>query len=195
MKKIFYLALTISLISLSCSVEKRIYNSGYHVTWKNGKHKSNQNDVTAKYEIQKTEIAESEEIVKSNNSIIKESSNQSVGLNNGIKFEKSVSSESKAKSSTITSFKDGFKKIDLKKRVNHFSKKEIIKKVVQKSSSKKQDDTELILMVILCFLIPPIAVGLATDWDLETVVLNVILTLLCGLPGVIHALIVVLGKR
>lgn len=80
------------------------------------------------------------------------------------------------------------------KKVNKISKeeKQTIKKAVKaiKKESKKDDDM-LILLYILCVIIPPVAVGLATDWDLKTVVINLLWCFLCGLPGIIHAFIVV----
>lgn len=60
---------------------------------------------------------------------------------------------------------------------------------------RHQDDTDLILMIVLCFFIPPLAVFLkeGQKWT-ERCTLNLILTFLCGVPGMIHALIVVTGK-
>ena len=56
----------------------------------------------------------------------------------------------------------------------------------------KSDDTDKILLVVLCFLLPPLAVYLHQgEWNGKCW-LNLILTILCGLPGIIHALIVVL---
>lgn len=60
---------------------------------------------------------------------------------------------------------------------------------------RNQDDTDYILMLVLCFFIPPLAVFLkeGQKWT-ERCTLNLILTFLCGIPGVIHALIVVTSK-
>jgi len=44
-------------------------------------------------------------------------------------------------------------------------------------------------MYILAIFIPPLAVGLYTDWGMETLY-NLIWTFIGGLPGVIHAFIV-----
>lgn len=44
---------------------------------------------------------------------------------------------------------------------------------------------------VLALCIPWLAVGLVTDWDIKTVVINVLWTLLCGIPGVIHAFIII----
>jgi len=68
-------------------------------------------------------------------------------------------------------------------------------KVSSVKNNKSKDDTDLILMIVLCFFIPPLAVFLkeGQQWT-ERCTLNLILTFLCGIPGVIHALIVVTGK-
>lgn len=48
-----------------------------------------------------------------------------------------------------------------------------------------------ILLVVLAFLLPPAAVALKSGFG-QSFVINLILTLLMWLPGVIHALLVVL---
>ncbi|WP_193212993.1 YqaE/Pmp3 family membrane protein [Luteolibacter marinus] len=48
-----------------------------------------------------------------------------------------------------------------------------------------------LLLVILAVLLPPLAVALKTGLD-KTFVLNLILTLFMWIPGLIHALIVIL---
>jgi uncharacterized membrane protein YqaE (UPF0057 family) len=51
------------------------------------------------------------------------------------------------------------------------------------------------ILVLICFFIPPLAVYLYEgDWTKRCTV-NLILTLLCGLPGFIHGLIVILGDN
>ncbi|KAG4083745.1 UPF0057-domain-containing protein [Neocallimastix lanati (nom. inval.)] len=47
-----------------------------------------------------------------------------------------------------------------------------------------------LLKIILCFILPPLAVFLDRGCDCSFF-LNIILTILCWIPGVIHALIVV----
>ena len=49
----------------------------------------------------------------------------------------------------------------------------------------------LILLYILAVLIPFVAVGIVTDWDLKTVLINILLSILCYIPGVIHAFIII----
>jgi uncharacterized membrane protein YqaE (UPF0057 family) len=77
------------------------------------------------------------------------------------------------------------------KEVKQISKQEMkaLRKVV--NSQKQSDDVPVGLLYVLCFFFPFIAVGIVTDWDISTVLINLLWTLLCGIPGVIHALIIV----
>lgn len=58
-----------------------------------------------------------------------------------------------------------------------------------KKSSEGGNDYDPILIYVLCFFIPPVAVYLLYDIGSEFWV-NVLLTLLCGLPGIVHAFII-----
>jgi uncharacterized membrane protein YqaE (UPF0057 family) len=77
------------------------------------------------------------------------------------------------------------------KEAKQISKQEI--KALKKSvkSQKKSDDVPVGLLYVLCFFFPFVAVGLVTDWDISAVLINILLTALCGIPGIIHAFIVV----
>jgi uncharacterized membrane protein YqaE (UPF0057 family) len=61
---------------------------------------------------------------------------------------------------------------------------------IRKALKEHKAGDDAILYIILCIFIPFVAVGLATDWDVKTVVINLLWCLLCGIPGVIHAFIV-----
>jgi len=50
-----------------------------------------------------------------------------------------------------------------------------------------------VLQIILAILLPPVAVYLKSGLDSQFWI-NIVLTLLCGIPGVIHALWIVLKK-
>lgn len=58
-----------------------------------------------------------------------------------------------------------------------------------KKSGKDPIEDDKVLIYLLCFFIPPVAVYLLYDIGQEFWV-NVLLTLLCGLPGIIHAFII-----
>jgi uncharacterized membrane protein YqaE (UPF0057 family) len=64
----------------------------------------------------------------------------------------------------------------------------IMKALAKKAASS---DVPVWLLYVLCLVFPPLAVGLVTDWDWEIVVYNILWCALCGLPGIIHAFIVV----
>lgn len=50
--------------------------------------------------------------------------------------------------------------------------------------------TNKLLLVVLCFVLPPLAVALKRGAG-GSLILNIVLTLIMWLPGVIHALLVV----
>lgn len=62
---------------------------------------------------------------------------------------------------------------------------------VNTTNSTKGDDIPVWLLYVLAIVFPPIAVGLATDWETKPLIVNIILCVLSWLPGIIHALIVV----
>jgi uncharacterized membrane protein YqaE (UPF0057 family) len=68
------------------------------------------------------------------------------------------------------------------------------KALKRKLLRKYADDT--ILYVILALLLPPLAVFLyeGQNWT-DRCTLNLILTILCWIPGVVHALLVILDNR
>ena len=56
------------------------------------------------------------------------------------------------------------------------------------------DQPDKVLLIVLAFFLPPLAVYLYEGEWTKRCTTNLILTLLCGLPGLIHALIVILEK-
>ncbi len=71
--------------------------------------------------------------------------------------------------------------------------KQMVKELRHEIKKVKKDaplPIDSIVYILLCIFIPFVAVGLATDWEVKDVVINVLLCLLCGIPGIIHAFIV-----
>jgi uncharacterized membrane protein YqaE (UPF0057 family) len=54
-------------------------------------------------------------------------------------------------------------------------------------------DTNTLLMIIIAILLPPVAVFLKKGGGMELII-SIVLTILFWVPGVIYALLVVLGK-
>ena len=77
--------------------------------------------------------------------------------------------------------------------------KDVKKQLKQLKADKKagklsKAETELWLLIILCILLPPLAVYLHEGEINTKFWISILLTLLFWLPGVIYALIVVLGE-
>ena len=60
---------------------------------------------------------------------------------------------------------------------------------IKSGKSVKGDD--MVIYYVLAVLIPPVAVGLYTDWESKPTLINLVLTFIGWLPGVVHAFIVI----
>jgi len=200
-------ALTATLILSSCSrdnsvasnhgIQKRKYTSGYHVHFNGLKKSQYEKENSTENRLAKAGNKE----VNSNDNLMIENvvSNYTVAENIASAQEKStVQSISKESSTKVKSNKKSQEKeTEVALSVNT-TKKEMksnfnaIKKLSKKDSVKKKTDTPLdpIVYVLLCLFFPVLAVGLATDWNINDVVINLLLCLLCVIPGIIHAFIV-----
>ncbi|MBK7289462.1 MAG: YqaE/Pmp3 family membrane protein [Chitinophagaceae bacterium] len=98
-------------------------------------------------------------------------------------------------STTISDAVNGFKNLSKKEKKEKI--KEVKKEIKAFKASKKANgdpSTNTLLLVILAILLPPLAVYLHQGVINNKFWISLILTLLFWLPGVIYALIVVLGK-
>jgi uncharacterized membrane protein YqaE (UPF0057 family) len=97
--------------------------------------------------------------------------------------------------STVKSAVDEFKNLSKKERKSRIkeAKKEI---KAHKAAKRAGDDpsTNTLLLVILAILLPPLAVYLHQGEINSKFWISLLLTLLFWLPGVIYALIVILGE-
>lgn len=59
------------------------------------------------------------------------------------------------------------------------------------TESNSTDDDMLLLLYLCAIFIPFVAVGIATDWELDKVLIAVLLSFLCWIPGVIYAFITI----
>lgn len=196
-KHIFTIALITSILA-SCSLEngfiqKRKYNKGYHLSLKKNTGSNKRTDtetISPNKDIvtNSIKIETSTEKNEIETSTHKENHGQVEGLNNT-----GASNDIETSNDAITQKAERINnKFSTHKRQSLLKSNNLIR---NNTSSKKPnsttDDVALILLVILAFLLPPIAVGLYTNWDTIPVVINIILTLLFWLPGIIHALLVI----
>ena len=74
------------------------------------------------------------------------------------------------------------------------SKKWLKEYRAEKKAGKSKKETDEVLLIILCILLPPLAVYLKEDEINGKFWLSILLTLLFWLPGVIYALLVVFDE-
>jgi uncharacterized membrane protein YqaE (UPF0057 family) len=67
------------------------------------------------------------------------------------------------------------------------AQKIVTKKLNKTVAQSSQKGDQAILYIILCILIPFVAVGLATDWDLTKTLIALLLSILFWIPGIIYA--------
>lgn len=61
-----------------------------------------------------------------------------------------------------------------------------------KQSQKNGTEVDKVVLYILAVVLPPVAVGIHTNWDSTPVLINIILWCLFIFPGIIHAFYVIL---
>ncbi len=179
-------------------VSKRKYTDGFHY---NGKVNTKSSDNVAISEEKKaTKTVLLSEEVKSLNSldeVSKIEKNESVVLTENV--VSTVTTESKLVSTKKESTSNEKSTI-----VNSSEKQNTIQKTVKQDvKASKNSKAEIrkalkehragddaILYIILCILIPFVAVGLATDWDLTKTLICLLLSILFWIPGIIYAFII-----
>ena len=192
-KQISFIVLAATFILTSCTVERRLHNSGFHVKWNNS-HSTSETEVSVS-EVKKLEEVdevftknEISEVALNENETFKVEAIDAIDLNENVSLKEEKSLTNDVAVGTISEPK----KVDnLNTKFEHRKAKLEFKKAVKNNSSMSDMD---ILLLILCFLIPFLAVGLATDWDVTKVLICLILSLLFWIPGIIYALLVVLNK-
>ena len=205
MKKLLLAVLLVGFAISSCSIEKRLHQKGFNVEWNNNlgsfkKDKKEKQDFVSSEAVEEIAIVSPKAIktpsVISSNAIsvddvtLNESNETSVivednttnEVNSQVSFVVNNTKTEKVSRAIITP------KASSSKVVASANKTKASTKIVKKAL---KDEVPTILLYVLCFFIPFLAVGLATDWDVTAVVINLLLCFLFFLPGVIHAIIVV----
>ncbi len=205
MKKYSLLLLAMFSITLlldSCSVQKRYHRKGFTVNWNStsvGMKKNRKviHTETVQQELDVTKSKKKPSLIKNYKSIIH---NDVAMVENTIaapsfKSIPELNTETAIRnahvSNSILTAKDRSKH-DLK--ANRKSVKKVLTGI-KKNQKNKSSRTETVLLVVLALFIPPLAVYLYEGFWTERCTINLILTLLCGLPGLIHALVVIIGNR
>lgn len=197
MKKILLVTASILFLVASCTVEKRVYRNGFNVQWHamNGHSKKDKNtEITSLEEVEtvaKVVISPKENIKTADVYELPTQEIITVAQND----EASIQANSVATTPQVVSVKGMANQTisanQKNNEVKQISKEEMksLRKAIK--SSQKSDDVPVGLLYALCFFIPFIAVGIVTDWDISSVLINILWTALCGIPGIIHAIIIV----
>jgi len=197
MKKLLILGITSLLLTVSCSVQKRLYNSGYHVSWKNKYQSVDKSDFITKENFVSDEREDNQDLATIEDSREIGNTQFSESINSKKLVEPISYTTTESKNKNAAPIKSTSKKLNSVPKRNKVSKFIESKKLAKRASksSGSDEDILLILLVILCFLIPPLAVGIASDWDLTMLLISIILTLLFWIPGVLFALYIVLKDK
>lgn len=189
MKKLSLIGvLALSLIYTSCSIEKRHHLNGYYISWNNKAEKATEQKTERKDAVTIAPVAtENTNTVTEQNSVVTENT---VAPQN---TQTAVAPSSKEVRSTVKNIVADVKKSDVQQAAP------AVIKQAQKSNTGNAatpaGDTDPVLLIILAILIPPLAMYLYEGSWTSRCTVNLILTLLCGLPGMIHALVIILGKK
>jgi len=201
MKKLLLAVLVVGFAISSCSIEKRLHQKGFNVEWNKNlgslkKDKKEKQDYVSSEAVEEIAVVSNKTTkapsVNNNSAIsvdgvtLNESNDASVivedNTTNEVNSEvSSVVNNTKTEKVNSSSKASSSKEVATNKTMNST-------KIVKKANNK---DVSKGLLYLLCFFIPWLAVGLATDWDVKTVVINLLWTCLCGIPGIIHAIIIV----
>jgi uncharacterized membrane protein YqaE (UPF0057 family) len=187
MKKIILPALAVLVLAVtfnSCSMEKRHYMKGYYMS------KNNNKEVTAKPSVKQVAAIENAAIVevKQESAPVATTSNEAVAVqpvimnenNTPVVLNKAVVENVKS-STPVTTVKS-----DKKSDRPTISKG----KAAQKAKNHGSQMPEKGLLILLAIFIPWLAVGLATDWEIKPLLINLLLSLTC-IGAIIHAIVIV----
>ena len=188
-KQLSFIGLATLLVLSSCTMEKRVYMSGYHIEWKKSTHNldrqelvSNDGKLAEQNQIGTVEQSENENKKIDNAASVNDNS-LTASVDNSVIIPSRKTVSFSKKENTVTA------KTNLTSEIKTVVK--LDSKKNKKANKKSGGDVPKVLLYVLCFLMPWLAVGLATDWDIKKVIYNLLWTLLCGIPGIIHAIIIV----
>lgn len=184
-------------------IQKRKYNDGYYISFGKKFNKTNK-DVKVEEVVLSEETAENikvettkgaENTTSTSPSVVPASNNEVIAptTNNDASpvtttseigtDENEISNQVEVLEEETVSYKPG--------RI--YSQKLIRTTVSENSGSAAASSAPLILLIILAFLLPWLAVGIYTSWDVLYTVIAVLLWFLFWLPGIIFALLVIFG--
>lgn len=192
-KNLFFAVTAITMLLASCTIQQRVYQPGLSIEWKGTHQGQTKSDVeqpaTEQTATNKSQLAMSNEVTAPIENVAvpvaTEAAVQAVVVENNQKVSR------KEVKQAIKEFK---------KEVSSLVANESAVAAVQSSVTNTQNgsEPESWVYVLLILLLPfgcTIAMYMHEGSWTKKVTTNLILTLLCGIPGLIHALVNIFGKK
>ncbi len=197
MKKLRSVSMFIAAIMIlascnsSVSIAKRKYNSGYYVSVSKHPHANEKvSPVVSKPSVALVTVVEDQTVTASVENVAETNSApiETVSANNttvkNVAQKQHIKNNIKVADKLIGKIADKQQKRAAKKLINHFK---------NSGTEHSTDDVSLVLLVILCFLLPPVAVFLHEGGINNKFWISLLLTIFFFIPGIIYALYVVLS--
>ena len=167
-------------------IQKRKYQKGYHLSLKK---KINNSDNIKADELELFKNQELTETIASKDEL-------SGGVPNTFKTNSSITKKSQNPTKKVVTKNEMIQVLKQSTKENHIVNSGIkkitsanFKNQSNTTSHSPNDDDMLLMLYVLAILIPFVAVGIVTDWDVTDVIINLLLCILCYIPGIIHAFI------
>ena len=196
-----------TLILDSCTVQKRYHRKGFNVNWNHTSIGGKKDKNKFSYESVDEELAEEKES-KATENVVKnevstysnESTSDFASTSDEISIVASLPTENKLITKNQSNEINVFAPVNESKEVKVANKKfkGTIAEMKVKKFQEKGSSIEPWVYLLLILLVPfgtTISMYLYEGSWTSRVTVNLILTLLCGLPGLIHALVVIFGNR
>lgn len=181
------------MLLASCSIQQRVYQPGLYIEWKGNHEAQTKTDAVSQEQTAQVEntVAVENEASASTVTTVESTPSVNVPVQEALVVEKS----SKLSKQEV---KQAVK--ELKQEVSALVSSESAVASVESSSAKNQNggEPESWVYVLLILLVPfgtTIAMYLHEGSWTKKVTANLILTLLCVIPGLIHALVNIFGKK
>jgi uncharacterized membrane protein YqaE (UPF0057 family) len=195
-------AFSMTLILDSCSVQKRYHRKGFTVNWNNASVNMKKNRKVVHTEsIQEDAIVsntiEKKKLTKNYETPVSmDIASTSVAVPTLTNTAPSIATHTSVKNQAVT-FANTVKEMS---KEDAKSTKKAAKKIIKaiKKNQKQDAKTDTIIYLLLILLVPfgtTISMYLYEGSWTGRVTANLLLTLLCGLPGLIHALVVIFGNK
>ena len=200
MKKLLLAVLVVGFAISSCSIEKRLHQKGFNVEW-NKNLGSLKKDKKEKQDYVSSEAVEEIAVVSNKTTKTPSVHNSAISVD-GVTLNESNDASVFVEDITTNEVNSEVSSVVNNTKTEKVNSSSKASSSMEVASNKTMNSTKIVkkannkdvskgLLYLLCFFIPWLAVGLATDWDVKTVVINILWTCLCGIPGIIHAIIIV----